>query len=407
MVVVHQSIVWCCLFAANLVWAPGPTDPTDQEPMRDAPSVITTQAMLGFLDAMLDAQEAQQLTFEATHYYGTGSDLPPAGASLEEYLAIEYRYSAIKQANKYRMERTYIRSHDNLNQLKNHHEIQTFNGAQARSVTRVPEALDNILITLDPPNPHRMVGHFSWLGYYVFQLEMSRTVMHTYASLLRDGLFVGPELAADGTTRWRCLIHPHTDCEVVIYGSSEGGRISISAAEFWIYTESTVATQIPLEFGDHVRAQNTVAFQRTGQDPDRLLPEAARFAAQYWFRSDEQEDFWGICDLHLLEVVPASIDPATFLEPIGDAEAVINDARYGISYTLGTSTINLDGRLVTTHEPLHGDVGARLEWWIEHATLGPVIDPETGEYVYPRAEHMPDSEEVPHAEPDGRLRESE
>jgi len=89
---------------------------------------------------------------------------------------------------------------------------------------------------------------------------------------------------------------------------------------------------------------------------------------------DGGEDAWAYDEVRVVNVVKAQPKPDTFRIAVGDKQTII-DNRYRIAYTQGEEHLNLDGRALLVSEPLNGDVGQKLEWWVAHGELGPVENP--------------------------------
>jgi len=94
------------------------------------------------------------------------------------------------------------------------------------------------------------------------------------------------------------------------------------------------------------------------------LPRSARILHQHC-RKNPVDGFWGASDVQLISTAKVEHDDAAFLAPLDD-NAIVGDSRLNIAYHLGSTHINIDGRLLETQEPLKGDVGAKLSWWIAH-----------------------------------------
>lgn len=95
-------------------------------------------------------------------------------------------------------------------------------------------------------------------------------------------------------------------------------------------------------------------------------------------RVPDSESNWVKVHIALLSAERKAVADADFSPPLPKSAQVWDD-RYQIGYELGGDIINVDGRLFQTDEPLQGDVGTRLEYWMAKgrfidATGVPVIE---------------------------------
>lgn len=330
--------------------------------------VVSTQHLV---ESLLDQQEALDgltLHFVERHWYGSGDRNAPNGGPLPEHRVYVAECKYVCMGRKYRLERTYTEVHDNLSSRQDDREIMIWNGAEARTIQEYrPEGDRSVQIDLAPPFYHRMQPHLSWLGSWVLQARDRLS----YQDLLQGEGVQGPELMPDGRTRWRCPFPGLPTTRVFILAEPVDGNIELSEVEFRSYSESG--------FGEEdLLVLHRLAF---GQVREELGPLAHTFAfTQSHRRANPEDEFWSMTTIVLKSVEREETTGAKFGGGLGPGTKVV-DNRYRIGYRLGRDTINMDGRLVETHEPLHGEVGHNLEWWVQHGKLGPVLDPNTGAFA--------------------------
>lgn len=340
-----------------------------------AAGVISTEEICDYLAAQQRALKESTVHFDVAHYFGRGSRVPPKGGPRPEHLVYSAICSTILHGDNYRLQKTYTATNANLRALLGADEIMTWDGAEARSVKRYPDESSAELFQIDakPPKTHYMELYLTWQGWWVLQFPERLS----YADLLHSDGVVGPELLPDERTRWRCPFQdvPITEMEIVIVAKRVKGEIELSEVELRFYKDPTKGKD-----DENLRVSHRVTFGTTRKDSGQLLPSTATLIQSHR-RENPADEFWMVTEVALRSVERSkSITDQTFREPIGPVATVV-DSRLRIAYRIGEKALNLDGRLLETHEPVHGDVGANLEWWVAHGKLAPLRDPETGRFV--------------------------
>ena len=117
--------------------------------------------------------------------------------------------------------------------------------------------------------------------------------------------------------------------------------------------------------------------------PERGEPLASSaIITTHHLEDDPSKQLWGYTEVKLDHVERTPLTDGAFRVQF-DPAATISDARYRIAYTLGESMLNLDGRILSTAEPLHGEVGENLTWWLKN-----------GAFVSDAEDQEPDSQAI-------------
>jgi hypothetical protein len=150
----------------------------------------------------------------------------------------------------------------------------------------------------------------------------------------------------------------HTD--IVLRAERNGRRILLRSVEQRVFrSPETFASRD--ESGLLTRSR----IEYSGAPHEQLpLYSGARLVNRH-YRDDPQDAFWGVADIKLLDARSVDHPPDAFLARFTE-DSIVADTRLNVAYQLGTDTINIDGRLLKTHEPVTGDVAERLGWWVSH-----------------------------------------
>jgi hypothetical protein len=335
---------------------------------------ISTKEMVAALERQLHALDSMSVSFATEEYSGFGAGSPgPDGVRATDF-KLATTGSAIRLGPMYRIELVTTRACDGLATLVGDGAIFTSNGAQGRQVVR--RQREHVLISDPAPVFHRHELFHQWLGWNVQNFR----VPATYADILGTAVVDGPTLEPDGRTRWRCVpTWSREPClEVVFWAESRGEPMLVEVALVG-YASGVDVRKLEWRTLDEARMSaprpevwGSVRFDDRRVEIGDSTLAAGAIVAGHHFRDRPEDEFWGWYRVELREVEPASIDEATFLEPIRTPDATVVDDRYRIAYDLGSTKINIDGRILRTHIPVEGDVGARLEWWIRNGSFVPV-----------------------------------
>ncbi|MGH2549226.1 MAG: DUF1573 domain-containing protein, partial [Thermomicrobiales bacterium] len=141
-----------------------------------------------------------------------------------------------------------------------------------------------------------------------------------------------------------------------------------------------------------VFAQIRVTFGPAADGREGGIPTWAEHRVSQFF-DDPAICGWGYTRI-TLQSVAHDVPVDQLLDVSPHPQASIADERYRLGYDLGARTIFVDGRILNTHEPLHGDIGDQLEWWVEHGTWAAPEVAEVKETVAPQLSKQPKASEV-------------
>lgn len=353
-ILVVSISIWHCSFVAAYSFNTSDLIPTDEFCAR--------------LREQNSAVNGVLIQFEVEHYFGKSSNAPPPNGPLPTHFISHTANQAICLDEKFRLERVYLKAVESLIDLIGDNEIVTWNGAEARSVyyDAEEEFRDTLGIDATPPIGHYGEQYLSWLGWWVLQ----NPVRMSYCDLLCGNEVKGPVLMKDGRTRWIAPFPGSDRTYVLMYGERGLQGPELAEVELRIYEQ-------PHE--DHENLTGLQAIHRIEfdpMDPKFEFPiSSSATLSQSHRRSNPDDEFWSETKITLNSCEKINITPSTFKEEVGIGAAV-SDSRYRIGYVLGDTMINLDGRILDTHEPTKGDVGHNLEWWVEHGTLSTPTDPK-------------------------------
>jgi len=91
----------------------------------------------------------------------------------------------------------------------------------------------------------------------------------------------------------------------------------------------------------------------------------------------EADSIWGATDMRMIEVGPKIEPTPEMFDLTFEDGTAIHDERYRITYTLGGTRLMIDGRPFITTEPLTGEVGENLEYWLTKGEFEQVVNVST------------------------------
>ena len=353
---------WCTL-ACVLGFVQGP-QAASREP-------ITTEDLCQALCAQQEALDGLLLRFDVEHFYGAGTAMPPPEGPRSEHFSFLSRNTALVAGAKYRLEKVYVKTTESLQGLVGDYSLYTWDGVVSRSIRRdaderIPESL---LLDAAPPRSQYDDLYLSWLGWWV--LQSSKRL--SYCDLICYKRVTDPELMEDGRTRWVLPLLGGPATYVLMYGRQGENGVELSEVELRAYTEPHLDHQDD----SGLTVSSRIQFDPIDAESECPIATSARMVQSHR-RENPSDEFWFLTRISLRSAEQIVTTPLTFREPVGSGAAVA-DSRYRISYVIGSTVLNLDGRVIDTHEPLHGEVGHKLEWWVENARFSPLFDPTTKE----------------------------
>ena len=325
---------------------------------------ITTQQLLAYLDRVEADQQNFREEFEVTWYWAQGTAEPPKNFDRSQFVHSQ-RITLLYSHERYRAEITYLDTHPKLAAMKGQLHTLTWDGVEARFTTlgahsRNPKQqgarIDNL-----PPREFSDLSINHWCGYWVH----GNGYFEGYADLLRTSEVRGPRRvgeAGEELWQWSVASKLAMHGEILVTARRIEGQVVLHSTEFRVFK---TAAGLESEDAGEMFLSARVEFLGNMLLRPRLLNQA-----RYTIRrrpTDESEPSWGVCEIRLLKGEAVEPKDEDFRAVFTD-RAIVGDTRYNIAYQFGDRDLNVDGRLYETHEPLRGDVGGRLQWWIEHAT---------------------------------------
>jgi hypothetical protein len=320
-------------------------------------SVISTDEMIAQLERMEHSQESVEIVARVRKHFGRGSPNPPEKFESEHFVN-QTRVMTLRSKGRYRIVVAREEVTEKNQPWKDLVEYCTWNGQEARNYAtgRDPSnpTQQSCGIANVPPDGVGLMSHLTWLGWWVFQGPFDRG----YADILKRKDALPPELRPGGATRWRILDPDDPTSDVVLEAVRINDMIVLRRALRRSFRsidgcqredESDLGSFTEVVFGNEL-ADGVV------------LPNKAVIIGRI-FRPDDKQAFWGHASIDLLETNFREVDDADFTLQFAP-DAIIADERYSIVYQLGQRLLNVDGRLFETDEPLHGDVGENLAWWL-------------------------------------------
>ncbi|MCI0630092.1 MAG: hypothetical protein L0Y44_05490 [Phycisphaerales bacterium] len=315
-----------------------------------AQAPITTDEMCESLEKDLADLDGKLVRFRMSYASETGLPEPPIETldAGKVNLMFDCRSIMKDAGKKYRVEQTYVKAAGEVAEFVGRTDIDTWDGAQARTGTFTADdrGLAGAIDAAPGMNAY-MEGHLTWQGWWVLQHKKG----WTFTDLLRSVRCEGPKLLVDGTTEWIYHYEESPLMEASIIAHRIDGRPRLRKVEVRGHSEKD--------------GQKKLAVSATTIWDNDWTQGLARSAKTLWrhFREKAEDEFWQLCRLELVSIEPAPLGEHTFRLAFKPGMSIA-DTRYRIGYTLGDTKLNLDGRLVRTAKPMEGDVGDNLEQWV-------------------------------------------
>jgi len=338
-----------------------------------ADGIIQTDELRKSLHEQHASLQNVQVELVQSHYVGHGTAVMPERGPQQTDLVYRTRHTATVSHERYRLETEFLESA--LVHQVGMRTVATWDGVEARTLTvdgPLAETPGKEFLKLDvdfharPTMAHYAESYLSLLGWSVLQ----HPGMMSYADWLDVDGVTGPELMSDGTSRWVCPMPGSNDrSEVVLIASRAQGRIALVRAELNIYKNGHQGDRDRVLIQPHV-----VKFGPLQEIDGAIIPSEITVYQQQFhsIAGHDAEDVWGFDKVTVIGAKKIrNPEKSHFRIAVGINQTII-DSRYRIVYEHGKTSVNLDGRLLSVSEPLRGDVGANLEWWVEHGTLGPI-----------------------------------
>lgn len=328
----------------------------------EATSTAELRELLGQQAAFL---RNHRIYFEVEEYFGREAQVPPQSGPTPAQFVHKKSCNFIASGDWYRYEETTLETSTALSGLVGRRIVRTFDGVEARTARFYPNRTHSqheggIYST---PQPSLVSEQFlTWYGWWVFQLPERVG----YLDLVNSDEIEGPFEAADGRTYWRVAVPNVPLCGVRIYIHRTLGKIGLDEIDFRGFK-----TRLWAEDED-VKVRTRIEFSR-GANVDLPLAPEAKITMSH-LREEPEDEFWGQARIRLVSVEPILEDDKIFRAAFAN-DARVEDTRYRCVYRLGTDELYVDGRMLTTHEPLSGSVGDQLEWWTSRGEWEPLYQP--------------------------------
>ena len=342
-------------FAATLLFS-------FQNVCADSTSTAELRELLGQQAAFL---RNHRIYFEVEEYFDREAQVPPQSGPTPAQFVHKKSCSFIASGDWYRYEETTLETSTALSGLVGRRVVRTFDGVEARTARFYPKRTHTQHEGGIYSAPQRSLvseQFLTWYGWWVFQLPERVG----YLDLVNSDEIEGPFEAEDGRTYWRVTVPNVPLCGVRIYIHRTLGKIELDEIEFRGFK-----TRLWAEDED-VEVRTRIEFSR-GANADLPLAPDAKITISH-LREEPEDEFWGYTRIHLVSVEPILKDDNIFRAAFAN-DARVEDTRYRCTYRLGTNELNVDGRLLTTHKPLSGGVGDRLEWWTSRGEWEPLYHP--------------------------------
>ena len=333
--------------------------------------LITTEQMREYLELRESALAPLTVRFETVEYFGRGASEPPTNAESSEYFVSKEIGSFAALGRRYRLEMFVEDASEPIANMIGRQVIQTFDGVEARRRLlnpNFPENRQHQGQIGDSTFKSVVTADFqSWYGWWVLQ----RCARLSYLDLFSRDDLEGPTLLPDGRTQWRVTMPGDDLSGVVLTARRDGERVELAEVLYQGYRNKLWGNKSDVNVAIHV------AFGPTDVRKDEVLASDAVVTGMH-YRTKPEDEFWGLARITLHSVEPRVERDDTFRVSF-DPTADVTDNRYRISYRLGDTALVVDGRLLRTSEPLTGDVGDNLEWWVANGEWGPTPKAPPGE----------------------------
>lgn len=321
--------------------------------------LISTDEMKAMLSEQLQAMDGLTLHFQQTQYTGFGATAPPVSGPAQEHFLLRTNWEAVFQSDKYRQQSRVAETGESFSGSTDRIQIMTWDGQQARIKIHDPEGPLTHSGQIDPAPTRSLFiePHMSWQGWWIYQ-STQRT---SYLDLLSSDELAGPERLADGTTRWHLPYGGSRQLMIELIARRVGDRIELAESTLRGYHE------VQWVEGDDPRVVMKIRFGPIRHERGEPLASSAIITTHH-LEDEPSKQLWGYTEVKLDHVEHIAPMDGAFRVKF-DPAATISDARYRIAYTLGESMLNLDGRILSTAEPLHGEVGENLTWWLKNGAF--------------------------------------
>ncbi|MGI9013796.1 MAG: hypothetical protein ACR2GY_06040 [Phycisphaerales bacterium] len=346
------------LVALQIAFSVGSTDAqADPPPNR---RLVSTDELREFAQASLDALTGAEVSFTTAYYSGNDPEVPEDAVS-ERNCTLITDWTSYWDGSRFRLSRVYSWIHPESQMQGDTRTVMTWNGLVAMiAVTSTDgEAGASATISAEILPSHWAIPALTWQGWSMFQYPHRLTIL----DLLDAGVLEGPAFdVADQTTRWTTSLPTPTpngkdeQAESAIIAERNQHGVRVVRVEISIFDRPR---------GDADRRLVSTSWINFG-DPSsqmgNLLAETAEIGVRLVVG---RRPGWGIEIVELGDIRKIDAADVEFRSPLV-APMKVSDSRYNIGYELGTTHLNMNGRLFITDEPLTGDVGENLRRWLEH-----------------------------------------
>jgi hypothetical protein len=354
----------------------------------DPAAIISAEELLNALDAQqkllngimvnVEVQGYSALCGDKSHrgIFGPSSDDPKP-----EQLRARLTCSILKCGRKYRIEERALdaampdgAANSNATNLTNHNGVRVYacDGTNYITVNRGETGNESCLISLTAVDQRPSPGAMDICSWWVFGQDLR----NSFADYLRDrrARIQSARLLEDGSTQFVFL--PRSDnsqTEFIYRAKRHGPHIQLTEVEMRVYRHER-----PTYSDNDLRLSFGISFGPINWEVGEFMPRTATLLWRF-VADDPEESTWAITRVFVRSAIRADLNEHSF-HPAPSPGAMVIDTRYRLTYQLGGHLLTVDGRPVRTATPLEGDVGERLEWWLENGEFAPVPDAVTRQF---------------------------
>ncbi len=304
------------------------------------------------------ALQVRTVAFEVAEYQAVQG---PAPHRLDKYgYAVRTEWDALIDGARFKVSRYF--ADDNLSDLQGVKNTFVFDGVTSKGHSINPHSKDGTPvqggISLEYP-PVLMTHHFlAWLN-----LGINGMGSDGIDSLMRQA---GDDSVTGSGENW--LVQFQDPFDPHFHWDIQGTQLR---------TTRIVRTfrETPSE---SIRFTETFTFDDWREVDGVEIPFHCQVITHYPRGMDgkgtEADSIWGATDMRMIEIGPKIEPTRDTFDIVYDEGTAIHDERYRITYTLGGNRLMIDNRPFMTNEPLTGDVGANLEYWLTQGAFEEVVN---------------------------------
>lgn len=319
---------------------------------------LTTDELVAHLKAVeANIDRGMTTTVRTSEFYGKGRDAPaPGDLENPECFVQETTVETTLFRHNCRFERSYDRTNPNLESLQGNREIRMWDGEQARLFLIAKDSLGRLHqggdIASEPHVGLILGSHWSFHGRWVLQSKDG----YRFSDLFAGREVIGPVRLANGNSQWRIPLRDKY-MEYIVEAARVETDVRLVAVEDQHYSWEVGHEYERLLCGSRI--------EFSGDGGGLLFGDKSTTTMRH-YRAKPEEAFWGVGVVELVSIRALDQPPPPGHFRVGfPMGAEVSDSRFNFAYTVGGDHINVDGRILVTHEPVHGEVGENLAMWVQ------------------------------------------